>query len=121
MSPTTQPTTSTSNNQRDFTVLSDMSHTLTRRLPPGNACPPDMRSWFRALAEPRSLGPRRRKHVRQAEGHVKWQLRACCRGAETFFFCSSHCLDAYEVDPQQYADPDLTPVEAKVSHATVQQ
>lgn len=73
------------------------------------------------------------RHADQAEGGTRW--RDCPDvaqgdkskavrlnlGAETFFFCSGHCLHAYEVDPQQDADPDLTPVEAKVSHAPVQQ
>jgi len=38
-------------------------------------------------------------------------------GGETFYFCSQHCLHAFEVDPKQYCGRDLRPVEAKVSQA----
>ncbi len=38
-------------------------------------------------------------------------------GGDTFYFCSAHCLHAFQIHPQQYSGSDLTPVEAKVSHA----
>jgi len=36
-------------------------------------------------------------------------------GAETFSFCSQHCLHAFEAEPQRYSAGDGEPIEAKVA------
>ncbi len=38
-------------------------------------------------------------------------------GGETFYFCSAHCLHAFQVDPQRYSAADLRPPETKVGRA----
>ncbi len=37
---------------------------------------------------------------------------------EAFYFCSEHCLHAFQVDPPQYTAGDIRPVEARVSHGS---
>ncbi len=38
-------------------------------------------------------------------------------GGETFYFCSTHCLHAFEINPQEYLDERSTPTAAKVADA----
>ncbi|GAC1522172.1 MAG: permease [Thermoleophilaceae bacterium] len=36
-------------------------------------------------------------------------------GAETYYFCSNHCLHAFELDPNRYQGKSIAPSEARVS------
>jgi YHS domain-containing protein len=36
-------------------------------------------------------------------------------GGETYYFCSEHCLHAFEADPRRYIQRDGRPVEQRVA------